>query len=343
MVRAPAELRSPPRSLALCAIHKLAWLSVDEPGRLHHAARMDNISVDAAALRILRSQHGFATVAQLYEIGMSKDQIADRVRKRIMRRYGYGIIGLDPAERTMAARAMLGVLRAGDGAAACRWTAAELHGIDAPRSEQIHVVMLGEHRHRRRGDVYVHRTRYLPTDDVVMIDSVPTTSVPRTLVDCASDVDRWLALRMLDSVSASSAGWRAVHAMAETMSNGRAGVRAIADVTAPDGAERFRSMLERRAADVLRSHHVPPGEWNTVIHDQRGRVREVDLCFRGAKLIVEFDGLRYHRSAGQAQRDRATDRRLALAGWRVLRFTWRDVTQRSTTVADEILTALSTS
>lgn len=49
---------------------------------------MNNVSVDAAALRILRSQHGFATVAQLYEIGSSKDQIADRVRKRIMRRYG---------------------------------------------------------------------------------------------------------------------------------------------------------------------------------------------------------------------------------------------------------------
>jgi very-short-patch-repair endonuclease len=304
---------------------------------------MKNISVDAAALRILRSQHGYATVAQLYEVGLSKDQIADRIRKRILKRYGYGVVGFDPPEHTVAADAMLGVLRAGDGAAACRWTAAELHGIEAPRSEQIHVVVLGDHRHRRNRHLFVHRTRHLPSDHVVLVDSVPTTAIPRTLVDCATDLDRWLALRMLDSVNASNALWRAIHAVADALSNGRAGVRAIADVTAPDGADRFRSMLERRAADMLRSHHVPDGEWNTVIRDQRGRIREVDLCFPGARLIVEFDGLRHHRGVGQAQRDRATDRRLALAGWRVLRFTWQDVVHRPTSVAEQIVLALSTS
>lgn len=68
-----------------------------------------------------------------------------------------------------------------------------------------------------------------------------------------------------------------------------------------------------------------------------------NLCFRTAcQLIVEFDGLRHHR-AGQARRDGATGRRLALAGWRVLRFTWQGVVHRSNTVADEILTALSIS
>jgi very-short-patch-repair endonuclease len=38
--------------------------------------------------------------------------------------------------------------------------------------------------------------------------------------------------------------------------------------------------------------------------------------------------LAFHRSSATAQRDRATDRRLTLAGWRVLRFTWEDVVDR---------------
>lgn len=304
---------------------------------------MRNLSVDAAALRILRSQHGYATVAQLYEIGMSKDQIAHRIRKRVLKRYGYGIVGFDPPHHGTPADAMLGVLRAGAGAAACRWTAAELHGLDAPRSEQIHVVMLGDNRHRRRQDVVVHRTRHLPTSHVIAVDSIPTTCLQRTLVDCGTELDRWRTLRMLDSVHASKATWRAVHDMAQALSNGRAGVRAIADVTAPDGAARFRSMLERRAADVLRSHRVPEGVWNVPVRDQHGHVREVDLCFPREKLIVEFDGLRHHMSPGQARQDRATDRRLALAGWRVLRFTWWDVVHSPTTVANDVLVALSTS
>ena len=301
---------------------------------------MRDHSVDAAALRLLRSQHGYAAVAQLYEIGMSKDQIAERTRKGVLRRYGYGIVGFDPPERMTSAEAMLGVLRAGHGAAACRWTAAELHRLDAPRSDDIHVVILGLDRHKRRRNVVIHRTRHLPTSHVVVVDAVPTTSIPRTLVDCAMDLDRWYAMRMLDSISASAAMWRAVHDMADALSNGRAGVRAIADATAPDGADRFRSMLERRAAEVLSTHSVPAGTWNIPIYDQRGRVREVDLCFPTAKLIVEFDGLRHHRMKSQAQRDRATDRRLALAGWRVLRFTWWDVVHRPAHVAAEVLAAL---
>lgn len=306
-------------------------------------ATVKDISVDAAALRLLRSQRGYATVAQLYEIGMSKDQIAERTRKGMLKRYGYGIVGFDPPERSRSADAMLGVLRAGSGAAACRWTAAELHELDAPRSDEIHVVILGLDRHKQRRNVVIHRTRHLPTNHIVVVDSVPTTSVPRTMVDCATELDRWYAWRMLDSISASKAMWGAVHHMAETLSNGRAGVRAIADATAPDGADRFRSILERRAADVLKTHGVQPGRWNMPVYDQRGRVREVDLCFPDAKLIVEFDGLRHHRSKVQAQRDRETDRRLALAGWRVLRFTWWDVVQRPAHVASEVLAALASS
>jgi len=83
--------------------------------------------------------------------------------------------------------------------------------------------------------------------------------------------------------------------------------------------------------------------WNVPVRDQHGHVREVDLCFPHEKLIVEFDGLRHHLSPGQARQDRATDRRLALAGWRVLRFTCWDVVHSPTTVTNDVLVALSSS
>lgn len=302
---------------------------------------MSELSVDAAALRLLRTQHGYGTVRQLYDLGMSKNQIAVRVRKGIFVRRGRGILGIAPPSGTTAADAMLGVLVGGDGAVACRWTAAQLHGIDVPEPERIHVLKLGDPRKSSDARIRLHRTRFLPTSHVTTVHSVPVTTVARTLVDCSTEVDHWRALRMLDSVSATASTWSAIHATAVRLSNGRAGVRAIAEVTAPDGASRMRSVLERRAADALEAHAVPAGEWNVVVSDARGRIREVDLRFPDARLIVELDGLRYHSRVDARRRDRATDRRLTLAGWRVMRFTWQDVVHHAEAMARDVLTALT--
>jgi very-short-patch-repair endonuclease len=92
--------------------------------------------------------------------------------------------------------------------------------------------------------------------------------------------------------------------------------------------------------EALLQAGMPIGEWNVPLSDPAGRIREVDLCYRDARLVVELDGLRFHRSRLAQQRDRASDRRLQLAGWRVLRFTWDEVVHRPAGVADEIGRAL---
>jgi very-short-patch-repair endonuclease len=146
---------------------------------------------------------------------------------------------------------------------------------------------------------------------------------------------------MLDSSNASAATWREIHLTCNELSNGRAGVRAVATATSPDGADRLRSVLERLARKVLLTHEVPEGDWNRQVKDAHGRVREVDLCYPQARLIVEFDGLRFHMRRHVARKDRATDRRLQLAGWTVLRFTWEDIVFRPEAVANEIKQALT--
>lgn len=295
---------------------------------------------DAAAVALFNRQHAYASVEQLYEVGLSKEQIAYRVRKGIYRRVAYGVVSLGPPRSTVLADAMRGVLVAGAGAVASLWTAAALHELDAPREAQVHVVVPSTRRLRTRPELCVHRTRSLPSDDVVVVAGVPVTAIPRTIVDCAERLDAWSALHVLDSSSASPGMWRKIHATAARMSNGRAGVRAIATATAPGGADRLRSTFERRARDALQAHGVPQGKWNTTISDARGVIREVDLCYPEARLAIEIDGLRFHSHRDAARRDRQTDRRLALAGWTVLRFTWQDVVYRPAILATEICAAL---
>jgi very-short-patch-repair endonuclease len=57
-------------------------------------------------------------------------------------------------------------------------------------------------------------------------------------------------------------------------------------------------------------------------------------------LIVETDGHRVHGTRQAFERDRRRDRLLLLAGWRVVRFTWRQPLQDPDEVAETIRTLL---
>jgi predicted transcriptional regulator of viral defense system len=285
-------------------------------------------SAEAAALAWFRRHHGYALVGDLHKLGMTKHRVATMVKKGICTRVDRGLVALGTPRLDIWANAMRSVMIAGPHAAAALWTAAQLHDLDAPRDTTIHVVVPGSNKRQPTAQLHVHRTRYLPPEHVTTLKNVPVTSLARTIVDCAQHLAVSPALRVLDSCSASVRTWQEIHRAAERLSNGRAGVRAIADATAPDGAERMRSTLERQARDALQTYGVAIGQWNRTIHDEYGRIREVDLCYAEARLIIELDGLVHHRGPSAAQRDRETDRRLLLAGWRVLRFTWRDVMER---------------
>ena len=50
-------------------------------------------------------------------------------------------------------------------------------------------------------------------------------------------------------------------------------------------------------------------------------------------LIVEVDGYAYHHSPTAFETDRERDVNLARGGWRVLRFTWTQITRRPAWVA----------
>lgn len=295
---------------------------------------------DAAAIALFNRQHGYARVAELEKLGLSNSQIAHRVSKGLYTRVARGIVALGSPPPTLPARAMRGVLLAGPGAAASVWTAAQLHQLDAPRDDGIHVVVGRPRRQRNDLKLTIHRSRLLPPEHVTQVHGVPVTTVPRTIADCAGMLDTWAALSMLDSWSPSARQWRAIHRVCAQLSNGRAGVRALAAVTGPDGDKRFRSTLERRAREALRAHGVPDGQWNVRIGDDEGTIREVDVYYANAKLVIEIDGLAVHMRRDIARRDRSTDRRLQLAGRRVLRFPWEDIVFRPDAFATQVKRAL---
>lgn len=50
--------------------------------------------------------------------------------------------------------------------------------------------------------------------------------------------------------------------------------------------------------------------------------------FEVARVVVEIEGRGHHLTPDRLERDRERQNRLVAAGWVVLCFTWRDLTQR---------------
>ena len=65
-----------------------------------------------------------------------------------------------------------------------------------------------------------------------------------------------------------------------------------------------------------------------------GEEMQVDFVWHEQRVIVETDGFGTHGTRQAFQRDRRRDQLLTLAGWRVIRFTWDQVTNEPRYVID---------
>lgn len=84
---------------------------------------------------------------------------------------------------------------------------------------------------------------------------------------------------------------------------------------------RARSRLEVRFAAILARTDLPKPALNALLDVGGGKV-EADCLWREQRVIVELDGVRSHGTRVAFEADRERDRRLQIAGWRVIRVTW---------------------
>lgn len=72
-----------------------------------------------------------------------------------------------------------------------------------------------------------------------------------------------------------------------------------------------------------------------------GRRRFPDFLFSAHKLIIEVDGWAFHHQADRFDDDRRRQNALILQGWRVLRFTWHQLSHQPAEVVSEIRAAMA--
>lgn len=106
---------------------------------------------------------------------------------------------------------------------------------------------------------------------------------------------------------------------------GRTGVRAVKRlIGAGWGDAPTRGELELRFDAFIDKCNLPRPERNALIDLGTRRV-EIDFLWRSARLAVELDGWAAHGTRFAFEGDRERDRLLQLAGFRVIRVTWRQL------------------
>ena len=92
--------------------------------------------------------------------------------------------------------------------------------------------------------------------------------------------------------------------------------------------ELTRSELERRFLALCRRHRLRAPEVNARVGSY-----EVDFLWRDWAVVAETDGFRFHGDRESFEADRARDAALQSLGFRVLRFTYRQVAESPRDVA----------
>jgi very-short-patch-repair endonuclease len=283
-------------------------------------------------MALARRQHGAISWAQLTRTGLSAGGVRNRVARGWLQRVHRGVYLVGPLLATHS-YAMAAVLAAGEDALLSHYPAAVLWGLRPPRDAPIEVTVPGR-KARDRPGIRLHRSHLHPSDRA-RHRNVPVTSPARTLLDLGTQ----LTQRDRDRAADEARVHRLVtdHALNEQFRRypHHKGTRALRNAIQTDPAL-TRSEAERGLLELIRAARLPEPETNVKLAGH-----EVDFLWRRHNLVVEVDGYAFHSSRSSFERDRRRDADLATRDIRVIRATWRQITDESEAHVATLATALA--
>lgn len=294
------------------------------------------MGISRRVLDLAVQQGGYVRRDQLLNQGVSPSAIDRRVKEGVITLVTPGVYVVIPSNDHVDL--LRGAALTLSKAVVSHQSAA--HVLEFPRLPALRptVVVPSNTTHRFPG-VTVRRCDDLADSDIVEIDGLPVTNIPRTFFDLA----RLLRFREFDAIGESLviAGMMDLEQF-ELMTRrlarrGKGGSRHARDfLEIRAGSDRQATVLERKGRQVLSNGGLPepipqfPIPWATY--------RRFDDAYPDGKIAIEWDSRAWHEQRAAMAADRRRDREAAAHGWVVLRFTWDEITR----LPHEIVTAVTT-
>lgn len=273
---------------------------------------------DARAWELAKYQHGIVTRRDLLALGFSSKAIEHRVDIGRLYPVARGVYAVGWPKLSQEQRWMAAVVACGDRASLSHRSAAALWGI-GKEGATIDVSVRRRCNHRLAW-VRARCRPTLPAKDVMRSRGIPVTTPARTLVDLGAVLRPAQLERAIneadkrdlinpEELRARLRGFR-----------GQPGVAALRALLDRDFFRLSDSDLEILFRPIIERAGLPTPLTKTMVNGF-----EVDFFWPDLGLVVETDGLRYHRTPATQGRDHLRDQTHTAAGLTVLRFTHHQV------------------
>lgn len=324
------------------------WAYEDrETGSFHCAHKRGTVACMSdswrALLRHAMGNEGVVTRREALALGMKKSTLDRKLEEGSLVKVAtsaYAVPGVFESER-----AILGAASRSLGAVVSHQAAARLRGVVVPGPRLA--VSVPHRRTHLFPDVAVHQLTDIREVDVTHIGGLPTTTAARTVVDLAAVLSLTQLGRAVDRFA--SKGVASFETMSETLDQlarkGKPGVVRLRRALEPRLGARggSESDLESRLLELIMLASLPEPDQQYHPSWLKHISGRVDLSYPESMLVIEGDSREWHGDEFTFQADRERDNLAQLAGWRILRFTWHDITRRPEYVVSSIRRALDLS
>ena len=293
---------------------------------------------EVALAELATAQHGQVATGQLKLLGITKSAIAGRRETGRLHQVHQTVWSVGHRHITREGRWMAAVLAAGPDASLSHLSAAQLRGLSPWASNEIHVIA---RRRMRIPGIRCHRC-LLADDERAEIHGIPVTGLSRTLFDCAAILPPYRFEKLLQE--AEFRRLTDTHSL-DALLRRYPGHRGVARARMVLEKRRFgasitKEEMELRFAKLMDDFGVPSPVFNGLV-GAGGKNYEVDVHWPDARLIVELDSRSAHQTTYAFENDRARDRALRVAGWDVVRITWRQLHDEPAKVVADIRALLA--
>ena len=192
--------------------------------------------------------------------------------------------------------------------------------------DAVHILQRVRPSTDRHGkDVRCHTHPY-DEHDVAVVDGLRTTSLERTVADCAMMLRYRQALILTDHALRLGADATALQARADRL-DGRRGIRTLRRVLA-SADPRSESAGETLARELIVRLKIRPPEPQLEVSSRAGKHR-LDFGWKKEKVALEFDGktkyFDYKPTPDVLFEERRREKALTEEGWRFVRVEWKDL------------------
>lgn len=269
--------------------------------------------------RLLQRRYPIVAIPELLELGLGRDAIRHWEATGRLHRIHQGVYAVGSPHLSRRASFLAAVLAVGSRGTLSHDSAAALWEIRPDRPALPIEVSVPPEVVRARPGLRVHRRRLEP-EDLTRRHGIPVTKPAIVLLDLAARLDEARLERAISEADRLDLIDPERLRKKIDIWSGRTGVRALRKTLDRHTFRLTRSDLERFFIPIAVRAGLPAPETQRIVTGV-----EVDFFWPALGLVVETDGLRYHRTPAQQARAHRRDQAHYAAGLTPLRFTHRQV------------------